>query len=244
MTLTSILHSFRLCALTVLLVASCATRPDSSPDEVDPTPLSESPSPAVSPTPEMIEVDNRPNNTDATVSDASDVLTKEELWQRLQQPDEALYAVLLRHALAPGSGDPSNFQLEDCSTQRNLSAEGRSQAQQIGQAFRDRGVEVQQVLSSQWCRSLETAELMAVGDVEPFLPLNSFFRDRATAESQTNDVKNYLLDQAETPGVVVMVTHQVNITALTDIVPQSGEAVVLQVQADELTQIGQFRPEL
>jgi phosphohistidine phosphatase SixA len=155
-----------------------------------------------------------------------------------------LYVLLLRHALAPGTGDPASFALNDCATQRNLSAEGRAQAQHIGQSLRDRGVTVRQVLSSQWCRCLETAELMAVGEVEPFPPLNSFFRDRSTADAQTAAVQDYLLSQAETPGVIVMVTHQVNIAALTEIVPRSGEAVVLQMDETTLTPLGQLLPEL
>lgn len=169
-------------------------------------------------------------------------LTPAELWQRLEQPGEQRYVVLLRHALAPGTGDPANFQLEDCTTQRNLSAQGRSQAAQIGQAFRDRGIAVDQVLSSQWCRCLETAALMDLGAVEPYPALNSFFRDRSTAESQTTAVKQFLLGQAGSPGVTVMVTHQVNITGLTEIVPRSGEAVVIEVNDASLTQLGQLLP--
>ncbi|MEM6713533.1 MAG: histidine phosphatase family protein [Cyanobacteria bacterium P01_C01_bin.147] len=185
-----------------------------------------------------------PDAASVTVQDAVPPLTPDALWEQLQEPGDTLYVVLIRHALAPGTGDPTNFQLTDCTTQRNLSAAGRSQAQQIGQAFHDRHVVVQQVLSSQWCRCLETAELMDVGTVEPYPPLNSFFRDRSTAEAQITAVKQYLLSQADHPGVTIMVTHQVNITGLTDIVPQSGEAVVLQVEASELTQMGQLRPEL
>lgn len=183
-----------------------------------------------------------PDAEDLTVTDAARPLTKEEIWQRLQQPGDALYVVLLRHALAPGTGDPANFQLDDCSTQRNLNDEGREQARQIGQAFRDRNVEVQQVLSSQWCRCLETAELMDLGEVKPYPALNSFFRDRSTADAQTTETKQFLLSQIENPGVIVMVTHQVNITGITDIVPRSGEAVVVQVDAEGLTQVGQFLP--
>lgn len=164
------------------------------------------------------------------------------LWQRLQQPGQALYVVLLRHALAPGVGDPANFSLQDCSTQRNLSAEGRTQARQIGQAFQVRGVEVRQLLSSQWCRCLETAELMSVGQVTAFEALNSFFRDRSTAASQTAEIKQYLLSQLDHPGVIVMVSHQVNISALTDIVPRSGTAVVVQVTASGLVRLGQLDP--
>ena len=180
---------------------------------------------------------------DLTVMTASPALDQAAIWQRLQQPDQ-LYVVVLRHALAPGSGDPANFQLEDCATQRNLSAEGRAQAQQIGQGFRDRGVAVRQVWSSQWCRCLDTAELMEVGPVEPLPALNSFFRDRSQATPQNEALKEHFWQQAEQPGVVVMVTHQVNITELTDIVPRSGEAVVIQVDETGLTHLGQLMPEL
>ena len=164
------------------------------------------------------------------------------LWQRLQQPGKALYVVLLRHALAPGIGDPANFSLQDCSTQRNLSAEGRIQARQIGEAFQVRGVAIRQLLSSQWCRCLETAELMSVGQVTALESLNSFFRDRSAAASRTAEVEQYLLSQLDHPGVIVMVSHQVNITALTDIVPRSGTAVVVQVTASGLVRMGQLDP--
>ncbi len=164
------------------------------------------------------------------------------LWQRLQQPGQALYVVLLRHALAPGIGDPANFTLQDCSTQRNLSAEGRTQARQIGQAFQGRGVAIRQLLSSQWCRCLETAELMSVGKVTALASLNSFFRDPGTAASQTTEVEQYLLSQRDLPGVIVMVSHQVNITALTGIVPRSGTAVIMQVSASGLVRLGQLDP--
>ncbi|MBE9157439.1 histidine phosphatase family protein [Nodosilinea sp. LEGE 06152] len=160
------------------------------------------------------------------------------LWDHLQRADEQLYVVLLRHAIAPGTGDPANFRLDDCATQRNLSAVGRSQAQQIGAAFRQRNIAVAQVLSSQWCRCLETAELMDLGPVEPYPPLNSFFRDRSTAASQTAQVQAYVRNQPN-QGVLVMVTHQVNITALTGVVPGSGQAVVMALnEVGDLAQVG------
>ncbi|MFQ4137091.1 histidine phosphatase family protein [Nodosilinea sp. PGN35] len=160
------------------------------------------------------------------------------VWEHLEQADRRLYAVLLRHALAPGSGDPPGFQLGDCATQRNLSAEGQDQARRIGAAFRQRDIDVVKVLSSQWCRSLDTAELMALGPVEPFEPINSFFRDRGTAAQQTAQVRDYLRRQPNR-GVIVMVTHQVNITALTGVVPGSGQAVVLTLDDEEnLAQVG------
>lgn len=161
----------------------------------------------------------------------------------LQQAEERSYTVLLRHAIAPGTGDPAAFRLDDCSTQRNLSEEGRQQAIELGEAFRRRNISVRQVLSSQWCRCLDTAQLLNLGPVEPFVPLNSFFSDRSTAESQTAQLRERLLADQDTPGVLVMVTHQVNITALTGIVPASGEGVVLQVGDDQqLDVLGRLRP--
>lgn len=230
----------RLAAIPGLLAVSlgfgCASEPPPSASVSSAAPTTEVP--AAAPAPPPAEAPAAP----VTVADAPTPLSPEQIWQQLQQPEDTLYVVLLRHAIAPGTGDPTNFQLTDCSTQRNLSEAGREQARQIGQAFRDRGVAVKQVLSSQWCRCLETAELMDLGTVEPYPPLNSFFRDRRTAATQTTATQNFLLSQASEPGVIVMVTHQVNITGLTDIVPRSGEAVVLQVEADQLTEVGQFMP--
>ncbi len=133
--------------------------------------------------------------------------------------------VLIRHALAPGVGDPANFALEDCSTQRNLSDVGREQAARIGEAFRMRGVVVDAVLSSGWCRCIETATL-AFGAADVWPPLHSFFRDSTTEYAQTQEVRERIASWGG-PGTLVMVTHQVNITALTDIFPSSGELIVL-----------------
>jgi phosphohistidine phosphatase SixA len=167
--------------------------------------------------------------------------TNSDLWTQLQQQN-APYFVLMRHAIAPGSGDPANFQIDDCSTQRNLSDEGRSQAQRTGDAFRDNGVTVDRVLSSQWCRCLETAELLDLASAEPYAPLNSFFRDRATEPQQTAQVRQYMAAQDD-PGVTVMVTHFVNIAALTGSGISSGEMVVVRVNdQDQLEVLGQIEP--
>ncbi|WOD41432.1 hypothetical protein [Nodosilinea sp. E11] len=160
------------------------------------------------------------------------------VWEHLQQADEQLYVVLLRHAIAPGTGDPVGFRLGDCATQRNLSAAGQDQARRIGAAFRQRQISVVQVLSSSWCRSLDTARLMDLGPVEPFAPIDSFFRDRGTEAQQTAQVQDYLRRQPNR-GVIVMVTHQVNITALTGVVPGSGQAVVVTLdEGGNLAQVG------
>ena len=173
------------------------------------------------------------------------VTEEEMIWQRLAQVDEETYVVLLRHAIAPGTGDPANFVVDDCTTQRNLSEQGRQQARDIGEIFRSRNIPIAKVLTSQWCRCLETAELMDIGPVEPFPAIDSFFRDRSTADAQTNQVREYISNNQNQAGVTVMVTHQMNITALTDIFPPSGSAVVLQLDesSNQLNVIGQILEE-
>ncbi len=185
-----------------------------------------------------------PSNTGLEATQPAPKADSEAIWEHLQWADDQLYVVLLRHALAPGTGDPPGFRLGDCSTQRNLSAEGREQARQIGAAFRQREIPVEKVLSSQWCRCLETAELMDLGPVEPFPALNSFFSDRSTAPRQTAEVQAYL-GQQPPRGVIVIVTHQVNITALTSVVPASGQAVVMAQSKDgDLAPVGLLDPRL
>ncbi|MBD2081932.1 histidine phosphatase family protein [Leptolyngbya sp. FACHB-17] len=164
------------------------------------------------------------------------------IWGQLRQV-ETFTVVLMRHALAPGTGDPGNFRLNDCSTQRNLSQEGRNQAKQIGQVFRQRQVPVSRVLSSQWCRCLETAQLMNLGKVEPFPALNSFFRDRSTEPRQTEQLRQFMIKNKAAKQVVIMVTHQVNITAITDVVPDQGEAIVVQLdEQNQFKSIGELDP--
>jgi phosphohistidine phosphatase SixA len=150
------------------------------------------------------------------------------IWSRLQQKDKS-YVVLMRHALAPGIGDPANFRLKDCTTQRNLSSEGRSQAVRTGKAFRSRKIPVIRVLSSQWCRCLETAKLLNLGTPKAFPTLNSFFDNYKTQRQQTDQLRKYILNNRQTKGVILMVTHQVNITELIGAIPESGASVVLQV---------------
>ena len=165
-------------------------------------------------------------NATAT-SDAATNAQTQAGWQLLQR-DETGLVVAMRHAIAPGTGDPANFKLGDCSTQRNLSAQGRTQSQQIGAEFRNRNIKIARVLSSQWCRCLETAKLINLGKVEPLRALNSFFSDSSQEAEQTATIRKLIVDNRNTKGAVIMVTHQVNITAITNIVPQSGEAVILK----------------
>ena len=160
-------------------------------------------------------------------SDAATNAQQSAGWKLLQRGETGL-VVAMRHAIAPGTGDPTNFKLGDCSTQRNLSAQGRTQAKQIGAEFRNRKIKVARVLSSQWCRCLETANLMNLGKVEPLIALNSFFSDSSKEAGQTAKIRKLIVDNRNTTGAIIMVTHQVNITAIADIVPQSGEAVILK----------------
>ena len=147
----------------------------------------------------------------------------EALWSALRSGD---HLVLMRHALAPGTGDPAGFTLGDCDTQRTLSEQGREQARRIGDRFRANGILVAGVYASQWCRSFETAELLALGPVQALPSLNSFFQAYDRGDSQTRALRNWIAKQA-LGRPLVLVTHQVNITSLADVYPASGEMVVL-----------------
>ena len=149
--------------------------------------------------------------------------------------------VLMRHALAPGVGDPENVDLNDCRTQRNLSAEGRAQAKRIGQFFRQQTVPVTAVWSSQWCRTRETADLAFPARRVDQPAFNSFFGAPDAAPVQTREARA-LLEAWRGEGLLVVVTHQVNITALTGVVPASGEAVMLRRQAGQWVAAGRISP--
>ncbi|MCU0559346.1 MAG: histidine phosphatase family protein [Desulfobacterales bacterium] len=153
-------------------------------------------------------------------------------WQLLQQGG---LVVFIRHSLAPGVGDPPHFTLGDCSTQRNLSEEGRRQARAIGAAFRRWGVPVENVFTSQWCRCRDTASL-AFGSFEEHPSLNSFFGQPELEGVQIAAMKSLLEANRPLSGSLILVTHQVNITALTGIVPAPGEMIVARINAKgELT---------
>ncbi len=138
---------------------------------------------------------------------------------------------ILRHALAPGTSDPPGFDLEDCTTQRNLSAEGRRQAAQIGAQFRAGGIAAAEVFSSAWCRCRDTAELLDLGPVRELPQLNSFFEEPERAVSQTEALKEWLARQSASVPLV-LVTHQVNIRALADVPTSSGEVVFARLGPD------------
>jgi phosphohistidine phosphatase SixA len=149
--------------------------------------------------------------------------------------------VLMRHADAPGFGDPTGYRLDDCATQRNLGEAGRKQARGIGERFQAERVTVGGVLSSQWCRCRDTAELAFPGlaKVEP--AFNSFFDDRSKDAGQTT-AGRAIIAAWRGPGALVVITHQVNITALTGVIPASGEGVVLKTKVEGFDVVGRIKP--
>ncbi len=169
-------------------------------------------------------------------------LADDAAWAALKKPASI---VLFRHALAPGGGDPPGFKAGDCSTQRNLSDEGRAQAQRIGQALREQGIAVQAVRHSAWCRTRDSAHLAFPELREPVLraepAFNSFFGNRSTEPAQTAAAREIML-KWRGPGTLVVFTHQVNITQLTEIFPQSGEGVILLREGAKLVIKGRLPP--
>ena len=137
--------------------------------------------------------------------------------------------VAMRHALAPGTFDPPGFRRGDCSSQRNLSDEGREQARRSGAWFRAHGLEPTRVRSSAWCRCLETARL-GFGRAEPWAALDSIVGQRPHETAHVPEMRAELarLAGAGAAGFEVWVTHQANIAALADAATGSGEALLLR----------------
>ena len=162
----------------------------------------------------------------------------QELWRALKDNGAV---VLIRHALAPGFGDPNHFMIGNCSSQRNLNNSGRDQARKIGILFRVHEVKKADLNSSEWCRCLETAQLMELGFTKKLKFLNSFFQSDHRQEIQTREAKNWIINRKKiTP--LVLVTHQVNITALTGIYPSSGELVFIKINPNrKVTVLGTIR---
>ncbi|HSV34820.1 MAG TPA: histidine phosphatase family protein, partial [Ramlibacter sp.] len=139
---------------------------------------------------------------------------------------------LFRHATAPGVGDPAAFKADDCATQRNLDDQGRAQARRLGEQFRARKIQVGAVLTSQWCRTRETARLAFGSQVRDEPAFNSFFRQSPEARERQTAMARELLSRWRGPGVLVAVTHQVNIQALAGVGTASSEGVVVRPAAN------------
>ena len=133
--------------------------------------------------------------------------------------------IFLRHALAPGVGDPQNFIKEDCSTQRNLNDTGRFQARLIGNYLRSTNLKFSQILTSEWCRCIDTAKELNLGQWTTFSGLNSFFQVYEKKDQVMNKLQKKL-DSLGYSDLALFVTHQVVIAEQTGIVPRSGEMVL------------------
>jgi phosphohistidine phosphatase SixA len=160
------------------------------------------------------------------------------LWQALRSGG---HLALMRHAIAPGTGDPANFVLGACETQRNLSDDGRAQARRAGDLFRANGIDRAALFSSEWCRCQDTAALMDLGIVTGLPALNSFFQRPENREPQLQALRAWLASR--TFGEPhVLVTHQVIITALTGVYPRSGQIVVVRrSESGDLTVVGNIQ---
>lgn len=143
------------------------------------------------------------------------------------------HVLLMRHADAPGYGDPQGYQLNQCSTQRNLGERGRKQAQAIGEWLSKQGITKAQVYSSAWCRCLDTATLLNKGAVAKEAALGSFFDDMSQSKKQTEDLAKLI--QAERmkypKAPIMMVTHHVNIESFTGKVLNSGDMILVKVNS-------------
>ena len=150
-------------------------------------------------------------------------IAKTELIDTLKENNKLIF---IRHALAPGNGDPDEFNILDCNTQRNLDSIGKEQSVRLGQYFKVNNVPIDVVLSSEWCRCKETAKL-AFQNYETFKPLNSFYDPKfyKNKESQLNNLKKFI-NNLEEEGNIVFVTHYVVIASIFGVGVTSGEILI------------------
>ena len=134
--------------------------------------------------------------------------------------------IFIRHAIAPGNGDPNNFNIKDCSTQRNLNKNGIKQSKKIGLFFKKNKIKIDKILSSEWCRCIDTAKY-AFENFETFDALNSFYDEKFAANEtrQINDLKKYIKNW-DSDKNLVLVTHFVVISSILNIASSSGEVII------------------
>ena len=146
--------------------------------------------------------------------------------------------ILIRHSKAPGFGDPPGFKIHDCKTQRNLSKEGIEQSEKIGKLFKKNQIKIDQVLSSQWCRCKDTAKY-AFKNFKEFSALNSTFQPPydKNSKKQIKELKDFIQKWNGRGGNLILVTHYVIINAITDVVPRSGEIVIINKNFKTLSTI-------
>ena len=154
---------------------------------------------------------------------SNQAFSNDDLIQSLKEGGKIIF---IRHAYAPGGGDPDNFDVNDCSTQRNLNNEGISQSKLIGEFFVKNKIQIDQVLSSEWCRCKDTAKY-AFKNFKTFNALNSFFSSKfaQNEEKQIKDLKNFIQNWKSEKNLV-LVTHYVVISSMLNMAVGSGEIVI------------------
>jgi phosphohistidine phosphatase SixA len=171
----------------------------------------------------------------ALLSAPASAAADEAIWTLIKGGGQV---VIMRHA-ATVPNAPDTLGPAGCSTQRNLSEAGREDARRIGAAFQARSITVTDVRASVWCRCMDTGRL-AFGSVTNWPALDSFFRDRSREAAQTQEVRG--LVSRHQGSTLVLITHQVNITALTGLFPTEGEMLVLTPHGDNFTVAGRLKP--
>ena len=159
----------------------------------------------------------------------------EAAWSLLEEGGKIVF---IRHAFAPGGGDPDNFVIEDCSTQRNLNQQGIDQSISMGQEFLKRDIPIQQVYTSQWCRCKDTASY-AFGDYQELSSLNSTFEGeyRQNHQRQIKELKELIARWDDTDGNLILVTHYVIVGGVLGYYPSSGELVITDKSLEVLDSI-------
>ena len=162
-------------------------------------------------------------------------LVANDLWTKAKEGDKI---ILIRHALAPGGGDPSGFKIDDCKTQRNLNKVGIEQSKAIGKLFSNNKIPIDKVLSSQWCRCKDTAKY-AFKNYFEFSALNSTFQSAFAKNEpkQLKQLKRFVNNWDGDGGNLVLITHYSIITAITNAVPSSGEIVITDKEFNVLSTI-------
>jgi len=171
----------------------------------------------------------------ALLSAPASATADEAIWTLIKGGGQVM---IMRHA-ATVPNVPDTLDPAGCSTQRNLSEAGREDARRIGAAFRARNITVTDVRASMWCRCMDTGRL-AFGSVTNWPALDSFFRDRSREAAQTREVRELI--RGHSGGTLVLVTHQVNITALTGLYPDEGEMLVLTPRGEGFVVAGRIKP--
>jgi phosphohistidine phosphatase SixA len=162
-------------------------------------------------------------------------LIAKDLWAEAKEGDKI---ILIRHALAPGGGDPPGFKIDDCKTQRNLDKVGIEQSKAIGKLFKKNKIPVDKVLSSQWCRCKDTAKY-AFNNYFEFPALNSTFQSSFAKNEpkQLKQLQTFVNNWDGDGGNLVLITHYSIITAISNAVPSSGEIVITDKKFNVLSTI-------